>query len=387
MGEGRRGMVVSTHLQRLSAYAALLGEALGEDADTLRVASRLHDVGMAGTADTALTKPGPLTRDERGEMQEHAELGHAMLKGSGIDVLDAAAEIALTHHERWDGTGYPRRLEGEDIPLAGRILAVADAFDAMTTDRVYRPAGTVEDAVDVLRAERNRQFDARVVDAFLDRLDDVRAILAEFPAPVEAPDPARDGDGAPMTLQAAAATLAISPSRLRRWADEGRISAVRTAGGHRRFPLEAVRRLAAERGVRPNVRPVEPPEEPLPVLAQQLRGFGAQMVSAASTAVYREGPQGWFASDLAHEDLREWLVTLQTAAERGDYAPVLQASDALMKRAHSHAASLLERHAFLERFGQVAVRALVRAGAARTEIAYTRRLFTALQQGLLEKRG
>lgn len=387
MGEGRRGMVVSTHLQRLSAYAALVGEALGEDADILRVASRLHDVGMAGTADTALTKPGPLTRDERREMQEHAELGHAMLKGSGIDVLDAAAEIALTHHERWDGTGYPRRLEGEDIPLAGRILAVADAFDAMTTDRVYRPAGTVEEAVDALRAERNRQFDARVVDAFLDRLDDVRAILAEFPAPAEAPDPARDGDGAPMTLQAAAATLAISPSRLRRWADEGRISAVRTAGGHRRFPLEAVRRLAAERGVRPNVRPVEPPEEPLPVLAQQLRGFGAQMVSAASTAVYREGPQGWFASDLAHEDLREWLGTLQTAAERGDYAPALQASDALMKRAHSHAASLLERHAFLERFGQVAVRALVRAGAARTEIAYTRRLFTALQQGLLEKRG
>ncbi|RKQ88164.1 excisionase family DNA binding protein [Solirubrobacter pauli] len=380
-------MVVSTHLQRLSAYAALLGEALGEDADILRVASRLHDVGMAGTADTALTKPGPLTRDERREMQEHAELGHAMLKGSGIDVLDAAAEIALTHHERWDGTGYPRRLEGEDIPLAGRILAVADAFDAMTTDRVYRPAGTVEEAVDALRAERNRQFDARVVDAFLDRLDQVRAILAEFPAPAEAPDPARDGDGAPMTLQAAAATLAISPSRLRRWADEGRISAVRTAGGHRRFPLEAVRRLATERGVRPNVRPVEPPEEPLPVLAQQLRGYGAQMVSAASTAVYREGPQGWFASELAHEDLREWLGTLQTAAERGDYAPALQASDALMKRAHSHAASLLERHAFLERFGQVAVRALVRAGAARTEIAYTRRLFTALQQGLLEKRG
>jgi hypothetical protein len=110
------------------------------------------------------------------------------------------------------------------------------------------------------------------------------------------------------------------------------------------------------------------------------------MVSAASAAVYREGPQGWFASDLASDDLREWLSTLQTACERGDYAPVLQASDALMKRAHSHAASLLERHAFLERFGQVAVRALVRAGAARTEIAYTRRLFTALQQGLLEKR-
>ena len=387
MGEGHRSMVVSSHLQRVSAYTALLGDALGADADILRVASRLHDVGMAGTAYAALAKPGPLTREERAEMQEHAELGRAMLQGSGIDVLEAAAEIALTHHERWDGTGYPRRLEGEEIPLNGRILAVADTFDALTTDRIYRSAGTVEDAAEVLRAERSRQFDARVVDAFLDRLDDVRAILDEFPAPVEILDASGDGDGAPMTLQAAAATLAISPSRLRRWADEGRISAVRTAGGHRRFPLDAVRRLAAERGVRPNVRPVEPPDEPLPALAQQLRGFGAQMVSAASAAVYREGPQGWFASELAQDDLREWLVTLTAACERGEYPPVLQASDALMKRAHSHAASLLERHAFLERFGQVAVRALVRAGAARTEIAYTRRLFTALQQGLLEKRG
>ncbi|MDA0182339.1 HD domain-containing protein [Solirubrobacter phytolaccae] len=380
-------MVISSHLQRLSAYSALLAEALDVEADGVRVASRLHDVGMAGTADAALTKSGPLTREERTEMQEHTELGYAMLAGSGVDVLEIAAEIALTHHERWDGTGYPRRLEGDDIPISGRIVAVADAFDALTTDRAYRTAGSVEDAVEVLRAERNRQFDARVVDAFLEHLDDVRAILAEFPAPVEVVDPARDGDGAPMTLQAAAATLAISPSRLRRWADEGRISAVRTAGGHRRFPLEAVRKLAAERGVRPNVRPVEPPEEPLPILAQQLRGFGAQMVSAAAAAVYREGPHGWFASELAREDLREWMSTLETACERGVYPPVLQASDALMKHAHSHAASLLERHAFLERFGQVAVRALVRAGAARTEIAYTRRLFTALQQGLLEKRG
>lgn len=387
MGEHRRGMVISSHLERLGAYAALLGEALGADADILRVASRLHDVGMAGTADVALSKPGPLTREERTEMHEHAELGYAMLTGSGVDVLEAAAEIALTHHERWDGTGYPRRLEGEDIPLNGRIVAVADTFDALTTDRIYRAAGTIDDAVEILRAERNRQFDARVVDAFLERLDEVRSIIVEFPAPAETADTTRDGDGAPMTLQAAAATLAISPSRLRRWADEGRISAVRTAGGHRRFPLEAVRRLAAERGVRPNVRPVEPPDEPLPALAQQLRGFGGQMVSAASTAVYREGPHGWFASELAKDDLREWLCTLIVACERGEYGPVVQASDALMKRAHSHAASLLERHAFLERFGQVAVRALVRAGATRTEIAYTRRLFTAFQQGLLEKRG
>lgn len=387
MGEALWSMPVSSHLQRISAYSALLADALGEDADVLRIASRMHDVGMAGTANAALSKAGPLTREERREMQEHAELGCAMLKGSGVPLLETAAQIAHTHHERWDGTGYPRRLQGEEIPLSGRIVAVADTFDALTTDRPYRAAGSFGDAVEVLRAERNRQLDARVVDAFLDRLDEVRAILAEFPPPAEEPDPSSSVDGAPMTLQAAAATLAISPSRLRRWADEGRIVAVRTAGGHRRFPLDAVRRLAAERGVRPNVRPVEPPEEPLPVLAKQLRSYGPQMASAASSAVYREGPQGWFASDLAAPELREWLDVLIVSCETGEYPPALQASDALMKRAHSHAASLLERHAFLERFGQVAVRALMRADATRTELAYTRRLFTALQQALLETRG
>jgi len=387
MGEALRGMPVSSHLQRVSAYSALLAEALDMDPDVMRIASRLHDVGMAGTADAALTKTGPLTREERREMQGHTELGCAMLKGSGVPLLETAAEIAWTHHERWDGTGYPHRLEGERIPLSGRIVAVADAFDALTTDRTYRVAGSVEEAVSVLRAERNRQFDARVVDAFLDRLDEVKAILEEHPPPPDEAELGRDADGAPMTLQAAAATLAISPSRLRRWADEGRIVAVRTAGGHRRFPLEAVRRLAAERGVRPNVRPVEPPEEPLPGLAQQLRSYGPQMVSAASVAVYREGPQGWFASELAAPEVGEWLETLTVSCERGEYPPVLQATEALMKRAQSHAASLLERHAFLERFGQVAVRAMVRAGSDRTELAHTRRLFTALQQALLETRG
>jgi excisionase family DNA binding protein len=304
-----------------------------------------------------------------------------------VELLDTAAEIAWTHHERWDGAGYPRGLAGDDIPFSGRIVAVADAFDALTTDRPYRPAGTVDAAVETLRAERGRQFDPAVVDAFVAQLDDVVAILEEHPAPPrERPEPLKLEDGAPMTLQAAAATLAISPSRLRRWADEGRITAVRTAGGHRRFPIEGVRRLAAERGVRPNVRPVNPPEEPLPTLGQSVVAHGRQMAAAAAAAVYREGPPGWFASETARDTIDDWLRTLETACQQGAYSPVLQASDALMRRAHSHAASLLERHAFLERFGQVAVRTLVRAGADRTEIASTRRLFTSLQQALLETR-
>ena len=226
-----------------------------------------------------------------------------------------------------------------------------------------------------------------MVDALIERLDEVVEILEAFPAPPsERVEPLKVEDGAPMTLQAAAATLAISPSRLRRWADEGRIPAVRTAGGHRRFPIEAVRRLAAERGVRPIVRPVNPPETPLPVLTQSVIAHGRQMAAAAASAVYREGPPGWFASDAARAELDEWLEILKEGCRKGVYAPVLQASDTLMRRAHSHAASLLERHAFLERFGQVAVRTLVRAGADRTEIASTRRLFTSLQQALLQTR-
>src|SRR4051812_10446420 len=113
-------MAVSSHLERLSAYSALLAERLDLDADLLRVASRLHDVGMAGVADAIVLKPGPLTRGEQRELQEHPELGHAMLSGSGVELLDTAADIALTHHERWDGAGYPRGLAGDAIPLVGR---------------------------------------------------------------------------------------------------------------------------------------------------------------------------------------------------------------------------------------------------------------------------
>jgi excisionase family DNA binding protein len=376
-------VAIPSHLQRVSAYCALLAERLGVDPDVLRVAARLHDVGMTAVSDAVLHKPGALTAAERREVEEHAELGHRMLCESGIELLETAALIACTHHERWDGKGYPHGLAGEQIPLAGRIVAVVDTFDAITTERVYRPARTVEQAVAVLADERGKQLDPRVVDAFLAALDDVRTILAEHPVPTDdRPLP----DDAQMTLQAAAATLAISPSRLRRWADEGRITAMRTAGGHRRFPLEAVRRLAAERGVRPQVRPVEPPATPLPMLEQQLRAHGGQMAAAAANAVYRDGPPGWFATDAAAAELETWLGELVSGCSSGSYAGALAASESLMRRAQMHAASLLERHAFLERFGQVAVRTLVRAGAKRTEIAATRRLFTSLQQALLEAR-
>ncbi|WP_169542119.1 HD domain-containing phosphohydrolase [Solirubrobacter soli] len=378
-------MEIGSHLQRMGCYSALIAERLGCDADLIRIAARLHDVGMAAVSGAVTSKPGALTPNERRELEAHPGLGHAMLTGSGVELLETAAEIALSHHERFDGAGYPRGLAGEEIPLAGRIVAVADAFDALTTDRVYRSAGSVEQAVETLRAERGRHFDPRVVDAFVDALSEAVEIHARYaPAPEE--QPAMMPEDRQITLQAAAATLAISPSRLRRWADEGRIPSVRTAGGHRRFSLAAVRRLAAESGVRPTVRPVEPPGEPLPLLAENLRAHGRQLAAAAAAAIYREGPVGWFASDAAVGHLLDWSIDLGESCESGVYASALQSTTSLMTRAQGHAATLLERHAFLERFGQVCVRTLVRTGAEREEIAGTRRLFASLQQALLEAR-
>jgi excisionase family DNA binding protein len=386
MDEAPRSMETGSHLQRVSCYCALTADRLGLDAELIRIASRLHDVGMAGVPHAVTGKPGPLTSSERRELEGHPALGHAMLAGSGVELLDTAAEIAFTHHERFDGAGYPRGLAGEEIFLPGRITAVADAFDALTTDRVYRAAVSVEQAVETLMAERERHFDPRVVDAFLESLDEAIEIRARFPPPPEE-QPAIVPEDMQITLQAAAATLAISPSRLRRWADEGRIHTVRTAGGHRRFSLAAVRRLAAESGVRPTVRPVEPPAVPLPLLAENLRAHGRQLAAAAVAAIYREGPPGWFASGSAGEELEQWTLELAASCESGRYPQAIGATAALMRRAALRAASLLERHAFLERFSQVCVRTLVRTGAEGEEIAGTRRLFASMQQGLLDTRG
>jgi putative two-component system response regulator len=159
-----------SHVERMSHYCALLARRFGLDPEAMRTASRLHDAGKIAVADSILHKPGPLTDDERAEMQRHAEVGHRLLRGSSIELLDLAAEIALTHHERFDGTGYPRGLRGEEIPLCGRIAGVADCFDALTSDRVYRPALPVSEAVALLASERGRHFDPTVVDAFLDEL-------------------------------------------------------------------------------------------------------------------------------------------------------------------------------------------------------------------------
>jgi putative two-component system response regulator len=376
-----------SHIERMSHYCAMLAARLALDPEVVQVASRLHDVGKIAVADSILLKPGALTPEERTEMERHAEVGYQLLQGSRSEVLDVAALIAWTHHERFDGAGYPRRLRGEDIPLLGRIAAVADVFDALTSNRVYRAALPLDEAVSMLAAERGRHFDPAVVDAFLADMDEVQRIIARFGGEGSA-HPAADAaaPAAVVTLQEAAAAAGVSPSTMRRWADDGRIPSVRTAGGHRRFPLQAVRQFAAEQGSRMALQPVSPPAQPVAALAERLAADGAaDLVARAGRSLYHGASPGWFAADEARAAIGEWTDALALGCETGRYAPVLEASDVLMRRAYLQAATLLERHAFVERFRDAAVRALSKHGAAQEDLAEARRLFAAIQQSLLAR--
>ncbi len=158
----------SDHNHRVGAMSAKLAEAIGwtrEDAGLLRRAAALHDVGKIGIPDALLRKPGALTEGEVRVMRTHTSIGARILGGSQVPLLQLAETIALSHHERWDGSGYPHCLSGEQIPLVGRIVAVADAFDAMTNDRPYRVARPIAAALDDLRSLRNRHYEGAIVDA------------------------------------------------------------------------------------------------------------------------------------------------------------------------------------------------------------------------------
>jgi putative two-component system response regulator len=159
----------AVHIERVGDYSALVATWLGlptDHCELIRRSSTLHDVGKIGVADEILLKPGPLTPAERVSMQRHAKIGHDILSGSRLELLDLAATIAWTHHERVDGTGYPRGLAGSEIPLEGRIVAVVDVYDALTSDRPYRSALSHERALALMCTGKGTQFDAIVLDAF-----------------------------------------------------------------------------------------------------------------------------------------------------------------------------------------------------------------------------
>jgi putative two-component system response regulator len=171
------------HVTRISHFSRVLARKAGLDAaeaELISIASSMHDVGKIGIPDSILLKPGPLTPAEREIMQTHAEIGADILDGPASDTLVMAREIALTHHERWDGTGYPKGLAGDAIPIAGRITAVVDVFDALTSVRPYKRAWSIEDSVALVRDSAGTHFDPRLVSLFLASLPDFVAIRARF---------------------------------------------------------------------------------------------------------------------------------------------------------------------------------------------------------------
>lgn len=158
------------HIQRMALYSQLIARELGLDATRQKLileAAPMHDVGKIGIPDQILLKPGRLTPEEFETMQDHARLGYELLRNSSSEILQAGAEIAYAHHEKWDGSGYPQGLAGENIPLFGRIVAVADVFDALTSERPYKAAWSLEKAQDFLREGSGQHFDPACVEAFL----------------------------------------------------------------------------------------------------------------------------------------------------------------------------------------------------------------------------
>lgn len=171
------------HVVRMSHYAAELGGALGKSeewVDNLLAAAPMHDVGKIGIPDNILTKPGKLTEEEWSVMQNHPAIGAEIIGLHDDPMLKMAHSAALTHHEKWDGSGYPAGLSGEEIPLEGRLVAVADVFDALTSARPYKRPWTNEEAADFIKSEAGRHFDPEVVKAFLESLPDLLAIQSRY---------------------------------------------------------------------------------------------------------------------------------------------------------------------------------------------------------------
>ena len=173
----------NAHTQRVAYYCKLLARAYGLDEnlqDIIFYASPFHDLGKIGIPDNILLKPGKLDDDEFSIMKNHAKIGYEILKGSKSKYLKAGGVIAYNHHEKYDGTGYPNGLKGESIPIFGRITAVADVFDALTSSRPYKKAWSLEEAFDFLIEEKSVHFDPKLVDLFLENKNEVINIHNKF---------------------------------------------------------------------------------------------------------------------------------------------------------------------------------------------------------------
>lgn len=171
------------HIVRMSHYSAAVARRMGlteSEIERLLWAAPMHDIGKIGIPDRIILKPGKLDPDEFKLMQQHTQIGARILSGSDSNIIKLAEEVALTHHERWDGSGYPNSLKGRDIPPSGRIAAIADVFDALTSERPYKRAFSLEEALQLIAEERGRHFDPDVSDAFLAVTDIIVKIKYSF---------------------------------------------------------------------------------------------------------------------------------------------------------------------------------------------------------------
>lgn len=167
------------HIERIAEYVDIITNHLGLSRDqrtSLKNAAPMHDVGKIGIPDEILLKPGKLTSEEFQTIKLHTVIGARILGGTSLPMLETAKEIALSHHEKWDGSGYPLGLKGTEIPLSGRIVAIVDVFDAVTSDRIYKTAWPVDEALELIRSQREKHFDPAVTDAFLACTTDILRI-------------------------------------------------------------------------------------------------------------------------------------------------------------------------------------------------------------------
>lgn len=171
------------HIKRVAEYSRLLAQLVGlpeKEVYLIKNAAPLHDVGKVATPDSVLLKPGKLTPEEFALMQEHAEIGYRILADSTKPILMTAAIIARNHHEKWDGSGYPQKLRGDDIPIQGRIVAIADVFDALGTERVYKQAWPSEQIMEYFQEQSGRHFDPALARLVLENFERFEAIRKQY---------------------------------------------------------------------------------------------------------------------------------------------------------------------------------------------------------------
>lgn len=178
-----RSKETANHVRRVAAYSHLLALAYGlspQEAEEIKLASPMHDIGKIGIPDSILLKPAKLTEEEFEIIKTHTHIGYKILEGSKRLLLKMAATIASSHHERWDGKGYPRGISGEEIPLAGRLICLADIFDALSSERVYKKAWPLEEVLEYIKRERGKTFDPKLVDILLQNLPELVKIQEKY---------------------------------------------------------------------------------------------------------------------------------------------------------------------------------------------------------------